>query len=90
MVMVLVLASVGLGFMLGFIANMNQTRRRLAAEYGFNMHTAKLWQRATRIIRRLQAGAEFGIMDADPDVLSQETRTEVAQWVTDYRKAMTK
>lgn len=86
----LVLASVAMGFGLGLVVNMRQTSRRVIADYGFNMHTAKLWVRARAIIRRLQAGAEFGIMDADPDVLSQETRTEVAQWVTDYRKALTK
>lgn len=56
---------------------------------GLSKNSAALYRRAARIIRRLDGITDFD-GDVAADILSPETKAQVAAWVADYRKELSK
>lgn len=68
----------------GLAVGMRRNYTGRLRELGLNKTSATLYVRAVRILRRLDRLAEFDGAQA-PDLLSPETKAEVAKWAIDYR-----
>jgi hypothetical protein len=66
------------------IAGRATTTQHLKA-FGLTKESAKLYQRAARILDRMQRVTEFD-KDLSADILSDTTKRLVAEWLADYRK----
>lgn len=53
--------------------------------FGLTTESARLYQRAARILDRMQRVTQFD-GDLCADILSPTTKTLVAEWLADYRK----
>lgn len=73
----------GMGF--GLKLDMSKVMR----EAGFSKDSAKLYGRASKILRRLEQTTDLDGAYAG-DVLSEETQRLVKEWLADYRKQIKK
>jgi hypothetical protein len=88
-VSVLLIAVVGTlllvgAFGLGMTAAVHAELGKVMREAGLNKNTAKLYGRAVKILNRLAQITDLDGAYAG-DVLSDETKKQVTDWVTDYR-----
>lgn len=87
MLLIVVVGAVLLGgaFFLGLAAAMKANVAEALQKAGINKDTAKLYGRAVRILNRLAQITDLDGAYAG-DVLSDETKKQVTEWVADYRK----
>lgn len=81
----LLLLALIVGLFFGFTAGVNVTTTNRLRELGFTKNSAKLYARAIKILNRMSRVIE---LDGDfaGDVLSPDTKKQVDDLLTDYRK----
>lgn len=79
----------GGSFFLGLAAATRANLSQVMREAGLNKDTAKLYGRAAKILNRLAQVTDLDGAFAG-DVLSEETRKQVTEWVADYRNQINK
>lgn len=78
-----------LAFVVGIGLGLNVQLKNAFRDVGLNKDTAKLYGRAAKILRRLDAMTDLdGTFSGD--VLSDETKRLVTEWLADYRKQIKK
>lgn len=79
----------GGSFFLGLAAASRANLREVMREAGLNKDTGKLYGRAAKILNRLAQTHDLDGAYAG-DVLSEETKKQVTEWMADYRKQVNK
>ncbi len=89
--LIALVGALGLGgaFWMGVALATTVKVREALREVGLSKETAKLYGRAAKILNRLAQVTDLDGAFAG-DVLSEETRKQVTEWVTDYRKQVNK
>jgi hypothetical protein len=76
-------------YLLGVARNVRSETKRQLHDLGLTPRTADLYQRAAKLLKSLVAVTDLdGPFGAD--VLSEETRKQVNEWLAAYRKEITK
>lgn len=85
----LVAVGMGLAFIVGLVLGMKVKLREALRDAGLNKDTAKLYGRASRLLNRLDQTTDLDGALAG-DVLSEETKKLIGEWLADYRKQIKK
>jgi hypothetical protein len=74
-------------YLIGLTVGQSRSWSAALRDRGLHRETADLYSRAVRLIHRLDATTDLdGAMAGD--VLSPETKKQVAQWMADHRKGL--
>lgn len=85
----LIAIGVVLAFVVGMGFGLKLDMKTVMREAGFSKESAKLYGRAAKLLRRLEQTTDLDGAYAG-DVLSDDTKRLVTEWLADYRKQIKK